>query len=79
VERLFELSQEMMLAEDAAGLVRDLPRMIALIFALDGVVLTSAMRTNLHFDADLPMSIQASLRAMAWARIRRRSFQGSSR
>ena len=39
VEQLYELSQEMMLQEDASGLIRDLPRMIARIFALDGVVL----------------------------------------
>jgi two-component system sensor histidine kinase KdpD len=66
VERLFELSQEMMLAEDAAGLVRDLPRMIALIFALDGVVLYVRDEDQIYTStADLPMSIQASLRAMA--------------
>jgi K+-sensing histidine kinase KdpD len=39
LERLYTLSQEMMLQEDAAGLIRDLPRMIGRIFALDGVVL----------------------------------------
>ena len=39
VERLYELSQEMMLQEDAAELIRDLPRLIGRIFALDGVVL----------------------------------------
>src|SRR5271157_6346881 len=38
VERLYELSQEMMLQEDAAGLIRDLPRLIVRIFSLDGVV-----------------------------------------
>ncbi|MGB8260920.1 MAG: DUF4118 domain-containing protein, partial [Terracidiphilus sp.] len=39
VERLYTLAQEMMLHEDAAGLIRELPRMIARIFALDAVVL----------------------------------------
>ena len=39
VERLYALSQEMMLYEDAEGLIRDLPRLINRIFALDGVVL----------------------------------------
>lgn len=66
VERLFELSQEMMLAEDAADLVRDLPRIIARIFALDGVVLYVRDEDQLYTSTpDLPMSIQASLRAMA--------------
>jgi two-component system sensor histidine kinase KdpD len=39
VERLYELSQEMMLHEDAEALIHDLPRMIDRIFALDGVAL----------------------------------------
>ena len=46
VERLYKLSQEMMLYEDATGLSRELPRMIQRIFALDGVALTSAIRTS---------------------------------
>ena len=65
VERLYSLSQEMMLHEDAAGLIRDLPRLINRIFALDGVVLY--VRDGDQFYAstsELPMSIQASLRAM---------------
>jgi two-component system sensor histidine kinase KdpD len=65
LERLYRLSQEMMLQEDAAGLIRDLPRMIGRIFALDGVVLY--VRDHDQFYAstsELPMSIQASLRAM---------------
>lgn len=65
LERLYTLSQEMMLQEDAAGLIRDLPRMIGRIFALDGVVLY--VRDHDQFYAstsELPMSIQASLRAM---------------
>jgi two-component system sensor histidine kinase KdpD len=65
VERLYELSQEMMLQEDAAGLVRDLPRLIARIFALDGVVLYVRDQDQLYASTlDLPMSIQASMRAM---------------
>ena len=38
VERLYELSQELMLHDDADGLIRDLPRLIERIFSLDGVV-----------------------------------------
>ena len=65
VERLYTLSQEMMLQEDAAGLIRDLPRMIERIFALDGVVLYICDRDQLYSStSELPMSIQASLRAM---------------
>jgi two-component system sensor histidine kinase KdpD len=65
VERLYELSQEMMLQEDATGLVRDLPRLIARIFALDGVVLYVRDQDQLYCSAlDLPMSIHASMRAM---------------
>ena len=66
VERLYALSQEMMLHEDATGLIGDLPRLIERIFALDGVVLY--VRDHDHFYAttgDLPASIHASLRAMA--------------
>jgi len=39
VERLYLLSQEMMLHEDSASLTRDLPALVAKIFALEGVVL----------------------------------------
>lgn len=39
VERLYTLSQEMMLHQDADGLLRDLPWLIQRIFVLDGVAL----------------------------------------
>ena len=39
VERLYQLSQEMMLHEDAAGLMRDLPGLMERIFALESAVL----------------------------------------
>jgi two-component system sensor histidine kinase KdpD len=66
VERLYELSQEMMLQEDASGLIRDLPRLIERIFALDGVVLYVRDQDQFYTSTqDLPMSILASLRAMA--------------
>jgi len=65
VERLYELAQEVMLQEDASGLIRDLPRMIARIFALDGVVLYVRDQDRFYSSTtDLPISIQASLRAM---------------
>jgi len=65
VERLYELSQEMMLHEDAAGLIHDLPRLIHRIFALDGVVLYVCEHDLFYGSiADVPASIQAGLRAM---------------
>jgi two-component system sensor histidine kinase KdpD len=65
VERLYELSQEMMLHEDAEGLIRDLPRLIDRIFALNGVVLYVCDQDKFYAStSELPMSIQASLRAM---------------
>ena len=65
VERLYELSQELMLYEDAEGLIRDLPRLIERIFSLNGVVLYVRERDEFYAStSELPMSIQASLRAM---------------
>ncbi len=65
VERLYALSQEMMLHEDAEGLIRDLPRVINRIFALDGVVLYVRDQDQFYAStADLPMSIRPSLVAM---------------
>ena len=65
VERLYELAQEIMLHEDAASLIGELPRIIARIFVLDGVVLYVREQDRFYTStADLPVSIQASLRAM---------------
>jgi two-component system sensor histidine kinase KdpD len=65
VERLYELSQELMLYEDAEGLIRELPRLIDRIFSLEGVVLYVCNRDQFHSStSELPMSIRASLRAM---------------
>ena len=66
VERLYELSQEMMLHEDAAGLTHDLPGLIRRIFALDAIVLYVCEADRFYGStADLPDSVQASLRSMA--------------
>lgn len=65
VERLYELSQELMLYEDADGLLRELPRLIDRIFSLDGVVLYACARDRFYSStSDLPMIIQTQLRAM---------------
>jgi two-component system sensor histidine kinase KdpD len=59
------LSQEMMLHEDAAGLIQDLPRLIHRIFALDGVVLYVSDQDRFYSStADVPASVQAILQAM---------------
>ena len=64
VERLYELSQEMMLHEDTSGLIYDLPRIVNRIFALDGVVLYVCDQDQFYGSAaDVPASVQASLRA----------------
>jgi two-component system sensor histidine kinase KdpD len=66
VERLYKLSQEMMLHEDAAGLIRDLPQMIHNIFVLDGAVLYVRDQDQfISSISELPMSIQASLSAVS--------------
>jgi two-component system sensor histidine kinase KdpD len=65
VERLYELSQEMMLHEDAQGLIHDLPRLINRIFALDGVVLYVCDQDRFYGStADVPTSVEAILRAL---------------
>jgi len=64
VERLYELSQGMMLHDDAARLVHDLPGMVRRIFALDGVILYVQEEERFYGSTiDLPPSVQSSLRA----------------
>jgi two-component system sensor histidine kinase KdpD len=66
VERLYELSQEMMLHEDADGLIRDLPRLIHRIFALDGVALYVWDQDQFYASiGEVPSGVQASMRATA--------------
>jgi len=66
VERLYALSQEMMLYEDAAGLVRELPRLIDRIFALDGVVLFVCDHDQFYASiAEVPESVQSRMRDIA--------------
>ena len=73
VERLYALSQEMMLYEDADRLIRDLPRLIDRIFALEAWCSTSATRTSSTPPPPrLPASVRANLQALTQGRIRRR-------
>ena len=65
VERLYALSQEMMLHEDAEGLIHDLPRMIDRIFALNGVVLYVSDKDQFYSPGGSPPPLmQAGMRAM---------------
>jgi two-component system sensor histidine kinase KdpD len=66
VERLYSLSQEMMLYEDADRLTRELPRLIDRILDLSGMVLY--IRDLDRFHASAPghsPSLEASMRAAA--------------
>ena len=66
VERLYELSQELMLYEDADGLIRDMPRLIDRIFSLQGVMSFAYERDQFYSSTSrLPTSIEASRRAIA--------------
>lgn len=63
VERLYLLSQEMILHEDAEGLIRDLPDLVAKIFALESVVLYVQDRDQyVSTVAELPKLFKANLR-----------------
>jgi len=65
VERLYELSQQMMLQGDAAALIHELPGLIQHIFSLESVVLYIRDQDQFYSSSgDLPISIQASMRAM---------------
>lgn len=65
VERLYELSQEMMLHEDAAGLIHELPRLIDRIFQLDGVVLYVCDQDQFYASkSDLPAGLRSRMQAI---------------
>jgi two-component system sensor histidine kinase KdpD len=64
VERLYTLMQEMMLHDDAAGLVRDLPGLIEHIFSLTDVVLYVLDQDKFHSAAELPEMLRADLREL---------------
>ncbi len=65
VGRLYALSQEMMLFEDAVRLIHDLPGLIVRIFALQGVVLYVCDQDRFYSSTgEVPASVQAHMRAM---------------
>ena len=66
VERLYALSQEMMLCEDADQLIRDLPRLIDRVFSLSGVILYVCDQDKFYASiAEIPASVQAAMMATA--------------
>jgi two-component system sensor histidine kinase KdpD len=66
VERLYALSQEMMLYEDAAALVHDLPKQVERIFELDAVVLYVRNEDRFYLSVgELPGNVRAVMVAMA--------------
>lgn len=65
VGRLYALSQEMMLFEDADRLIRDLPGLIDRIFALDGVILYVCEQDRFYSSTgEAPASIRAHMQAL---------------
>ena len=65
VGRLYALSQEMMLFEDAERLIHDLPELIGRIFALQGVVLYVCDHDRFFSSTgELPVSVQAHMHAI---------------
>ena len=65
VERLYELSQDMMLHEDANRLIRELPLMLRQRFDLDNVVLYVRDPDQFYStSADVPASVQATMRTL---------------
>lgn len=65
VERLYTLSQEMMLHEDASRFIQDLPRLVERSFALQGVILYVRDADRFYASiGEVPTSVQAGLRAL---------------
>lgn len=66
VERLFQISQEMILHQDAASLIRDLPHLLKRIFSLEDVALYVQDRSEFESTAaEQSQLFQANLRDLA--------------
>ena len=66
VERLYTLSQEMMLQEDAARLIRDMPRLVERSFSLQAVILYVRDEDQFYASiSEVPESIQAGMRVLS--------------
>jgi two-component system, OmpR family, sensor histidine kinase KdpD len=65
VERLYALSQELMLHGEAEGLIRDLPTLIGRVFLLEDVVLYVRDQDRFYGSAsEAPRNVEAEMRAM---------------
>jgi two-component system, OmpR family, sensor histidine kinase KdpD len=65
VSRLYALSQEMMLFDDAERLLRELPRLIGRIFGLERVALYVCDRDRTYSSVgDVPATVQAHMQAI---------------
>ena len=65
VGRLYALSQEMMLSEDADQLIRNLPGLINRVFALDGVILYVSDNDRFYSSrGEVPASIRAHMQGL---------------
>lgn len=66
IERLYALSQEMMLHDDSEALIRELPRLMARLFALDAVVLYVRDHDRLYSSiGEVPASLEAAMRSLS--------------
>jgi two-component system, OmpR family, sensor histidine kinase KdpD len=65
VERLYTLSQEMMMHEDASRFIHDLPRLVERSFALEAVILYVRDSDQFYGSIpEVPASVQAGLRSL---------------
>jgi len=65
IERLYMLSQEMMLHEDAAQLMRDLPSMIQRTYSLDAVALYGREQDRFYSSLpEIPSQLEVDLRSL---------------
>lgn len=66
VESLYALSQEMMLHDDSEALLRELPRLMGRVFALEAVVFYVHDQDRFYAStSEVPASIEGALRSMS--------------
>lgn len=66
VERLYALSQEMMLHDDSEALIRDLPRLIGRLFALPAVILYVHDQDRFYSSSsETPAGLEAAMRSLS--------------
>lgn len=66
IERLYSLSQEMMLYDNSEALIRELPRIVARLFELDAAVVYVHDQDRLYASTgELPSGLEATLSSMS--------------